>query len=184
MLMRCIRSFVDQYSTTDSRSFEHAKSIARISACLSALEGILKGSSSFSPIRRYAISITVAACMDSEVLGRFANDIMTVEGHLNDLNEISSIEEILLKVCDCSFVYFHQDIFPVIFDYLFDTSLDSSSGSIHSVLSALSDPERMLKHVKHVDNASCLEVYRSLLLEYVWDKLVAPTCELVEFNLR
>jgi hypothetical protein len=52
-VMMLHRSFVDQYSTSESsRSPEHARRFARVSACLSALEGILKGSSSFSPIRR------------------------------------------------------------------------------------------------------------------------------------
>lgn len=51
-----LRAFVDQYSTSESsRSPEHARSFARVTACLSALEGILKGSSSFSPIRRYVM---------------------------------------------------------------------------------------------------------------------------------
>ena len=49
-----VRSFVDQRSSSMdlSGNSEHATSITRVSACLTALEGILRGSSSFSPIRR------------------------------------------------------------------------------------------------------------------------------------
>jgi len=49
-----VRSFVDQCSssidfTSDS---DRSRSITRVTACLTALEGALKGTSSFSPIRR------------------------------------------------------------------------------------------------------------------------------------
>lgn len=49
------RSFVDQCSSSIdfSRDSDRARSMTRVSACLTALEGVLKGSSSFSPIRRY-----------------------------------------------------------------------------------------------------------------------------------
>jgi hypothetical protein len=48
-----LSAFIDQSTSDASRSSERARSFARVSACLSALEGILKGSSSFSPARRY-----------------------------------------------------------------------------------------------------------------------------------
>jgi hypothetical protein len=48
-----VQSFVDQHSAS---TVQDARSIARVSACLSALEGILKGSSSFSPIRRFVFA--------------------------------------------------------------------------------------------------------------------------------
>ena len=49
-----VRSFVDQCSSSMdfSRDSAQARSITRVTACLTALEGVLKGTSSFSPIRR------------------------------------------------------------------------------------------------------------------------------------
>ena len=49
-----VRSFVDQCSASMdfSRDSAQARSITRVTACLTALEGVLKGTSSFSPIRR------------------------------------------------------------------------------------------------------------------------------------
>ena len=180
-------SFVDEYSTNDSsRTSDSARRFARISACLSALEGILKGSSSFSPIRRYSIAFTIFACMDPMLIGRFgANDMSALTGHLKDLNEISSIEEIQQKVCDCSFLYFYRDLYPSFFNGLFETSLNSSVGHTHLVLSALSDSERILKQVKHVkDSGECLAGYQNLLLHLVREKLVGPVSEVIEYNLR
>lgn len=178
-------SFVDQYSTNESsRSPEHGRIFVRVSACLSALEGILKGSSSFSPIRRYSISLIAAACMDLTALGRFANDdMMAVDGHLNDLYEISSVEEILRKACDCSFLYFYRDIYPGIFGHMYETC-NSSIGYIPLVLSSLSDPEQILRHVKHINSSDCVADYQSSLLRYTRERLVTPICEAIEANLR
>ena len=49
-----VRSFVDQCSASMdfSRDSAQARSITRVTACLTALEAVLKGTSSFSPIRR------------------------------------------------------------------------------------------------------------------------------------
>jgi hypothetical protein len=123
--------------------------------------------------------------MDSMVLERFAaDDLMAVEGHLKDLNEIASVEDILFKVCDCSFIYFHQDLYPSFFDYLYETSLNSSVDHAHQVLSALSDPERIFRHVKHVQSDVFLTDYQSNLLHFIHEKIVDPIREVIEFNLR
>ena len=49
-----VRSFVDQCSSSIDFTNDSARSrsITRVTACLTALEGVLKGTSSFSPIRR------------------------------------------------------------------------------------------------------------------------------------
>eukprot|EP00804_Cyclotella_cryptica_P021844 CCRYP_000825-RB/>CCRYP_000825-RB protein AED:0.05 eAED:0.05 QI:342/1/1/1/1/1/9/177/1131 len=186
-----IRAFIDQSSTDASRSSERAISFARVSACLSALEGILKGSSSFSPARRFSVSFAIAACMDSDVLRTLVtDDLIAIEGHLKDLNEVSSIEEIQQKVCDCSFIYFYRDLYPIFFDSLHETSVNSIFGHTHLVMSALSDPERILKHVKHINsddmNGSVVRetAYQVYLFRLIREKLVAPVCEIVEFNVR
>ena len=205
---------MDQYSASESsRSPEHARSFARVTACLSALEGILKGSSSFSPIRRYvilshngansidqylvnncmnfifmcryAISLAVAVSLDSMVLERFATyDLSAVEGNLRDLNEIAAVEEILHKACDCSFLYFYLDLYPSFFDHLYETSLSSSVCHTNFVISALSDSERILSQVKHIDSDTFVEDHQSHILHLVNSRIVVPACEVIEFNLR
>ena len=59
-----VRSFVDQCSssidfTSDS---DRSRSITRVTACLTALEGVLKGTSSFSPIRRQVSIFVIQTC--------------------------------------------------------------------------------------------------------------------------
>lgn len=170
---------------------ERATSVARVSACLSALEGVLKGTSSFSPIRRYSISFSIAACMDSTIMQIFnAEDLMAIKGHLADLSEVASIEEILHQACDCSCMYFYRDLFPVFIENLYQTILNSSFGHTQLVLSALSDPERILKHASHLEidelsgSTKSSIGYKNYLFGVVQEEYIDPICEVVEIDLR
>ena len=123
--------------------------------------------------------------LDSMVLERFAaNDLSAVEGNLRDLNEIAEIDEILYKACDCSFLYFYRDLYPSFFDHIYETSLSSSVGHTNLVISALSDADRILSQVKHVGGDAFLDDHQSYILHLVENRIVVPTCELIEFNLR
>ena len=134
---------------------------------------------------RYAISLAVAVSLDSMVLERLAaNDLSAVEGNLRDLNEIAEIDEILYKACDCSFLYFYRDLYPSFFDHIYETSLSSSVGHTNLVISALSDADRILSQVKHVGGDAFLDDHQSYILHLVENRIVVPTCELIEFNLR
>ncbi|EED91652.1 hypothetical protein THAPSDRAFT_262956, partial [Thalassiosira pseudonana CCMP1335] len=165
--------------------------ILDITACLSALEGVLKGTSSFSPIRRYSISFSIAACMDSTIMQIFnAEDLMAIKGHLADLSEVASIEEILHQACDCSCMYFYRDLFPVFIENLYQTILNSSFGHTQLVLSALSDPERILKHASHLEidelsgSTKSSIGYKNYLFGVVQEEYIDPICEVVEIDLR
>mmetsp|Transcript_20449 Transcript_20449/g.44383 ORF Transcript_20449/g.44383 Transcript_20449/m.44383 type:complete len:1312 (+) Transcript_20449:63-3998(+) len=188
-----VRSFVDQCSSSGdfSRNSDRARSITRVSACLTALEGVLKGSSSFSPIRRHSIAFSIAACMDTMILEVFTtNDLLAVEGHLKDLSQVSSVEETLNQVCDCSFLYFYRDLFPQFVNALYETSLNSAVIHTQLVLSAFSDPERILQHVRHLERdplggvPTCVTGYRNIVLNVLKEEYAGPICELIETDLR
>mmetsp|Transcript_21613 Transcript_21613/g.52202 ORF Transcript_21613/g.52202 Transcript_21613/m.52202 type:complete len:1326 (+) Transcript_21613:117-4094(+) len=188
-----VRSFVDQCSSSIdfSRDPDRTRSIARVRACLTALEGVLKGSSSFSPIRRHSIAFSIAACMDTMILEVFTtNDLLAVEGHLKDLSKISSIEDTLNKACDCSFLYFYRDMFPQSMRTLYQTSVNSALIRSQLVLSAFSDPEKMLKHVRHLERDPvsginpCLAGYRSFILNVLKEEYSEPIGKLIETDLR
>lgn len=186
------RSFVDQCSAMDlARNSERARCITRVSACLTALEGVLRGTSSFSPIRRHAIAFSVAALTDSMIFEVFStDDLLAVEGHLNDLTQIASIEETLHQLCDCSFLYFYRDLVPDFVSVLYRSSLNSAAPRGQLVLSALSDPERILKHVRHLERDAssgvtpCFVAYRNFVLSAWREGYAQPVCELIETDLR
>jgi len=184
-----VRSFVDQRSASTAQG---ARSIARISACLSTLEGILKGSSSFSPFRRHAIAFSVAASLDPMILEDVisTDDLLAVESYLKDLNHFAAIEETLYHVCDCSFLYFYRDLFPAFVQSLYKSSQGSALTHTQSVLSALSDPERIISRVRHLDRSDSSGLtpsfcsYQSLVSKIIQEQYVAPICELIETDLR
>ena len=186
-----VRRFVDQSSSSMDFTSERARSITRVGACLTALEDVLKGSSSFSPIRRHSVAFSIAACMDTTILGVFApEDLQAVEMHLQSLTRMASIEETLGRVCDCTFLYFYRDLFPAFVRNLYQTSLKSAANRTQLVLSAFSDPERVLKHVRHVERSpesatnACFDGYKDFIFGVVKDEYIQPLCKAIETDLR
>lgn len=129
--------------------------------------------------------------MDSMILQVFTpEDLAAVEGHLKDLNQISSIEDVLSGVCDCSFLYFYRDLFPEFIESLYQANLNSAFSRIQLVLSALSDPERIIKHVQHLEKdetsglTACFEGYQKYVLGVMKEEYIDPICEIIEVDLR
>ncbi|EJK68491.1 hypothetical protein THAOC_10317 [Thalassiosira oceanica] len=136
-----VREFVDGMSSSADLAGnpDLTRTIVRVGACLTALEGLLKGSSSFSPIRRHAIAFTIAACMDSTILEVFStDDLLRVESSLKDLSQVASLEEIIKQACDCSFLCFHRDLALECLRHSFQANLKSPINHTQLVLSAFS----------------------------------------------
>mmetsp|Transcript_4789 Transcript_4789/g.7720 ORF Transcript_4789/g.7720 Transcript_4789/m.7720 type:complete len:186 (-) Transcript_4789:3083-3640(-) len=129
--------------------------------------------------------------MDTMILEVFStDDLLAVEGYLKDLSQISSIEETLKQVCDCSFLYFYRDLFPECVTRLYQSNLNSAVSHTQLVLTAFSDPERILKHVRHIDRDSqsgvtpCFTGYRNFVLSHLKEEYVGPICQMIETDLR
>lgn len=121
--------------------------------------------------------------MDTMILEVFTtDDLLAVEHHLKNLSQVASLEETINKVCDCSFLYFYRDLFP---DFL-----RSAGSNTQLLLSAFSDSERILKHVRHLERESvsgttpCLNSYRHFILGVMKEEFITPICELIETDLR
>ena len=118
------------------------------------------------------------------------DDLYTVETQLKDLSQIASIEENVTQVCDCSFLYFYRNLFPQFVTTLYQTSLDSAMSHTQLVLSAFSDPDRILKHVRHVERdpvsslTPCMAGYHKFVLNVMKEEYAGPICELIETDLR
>ena len=141
--------------------------------------------------KRHAIAFSIAACMDTMILEVFTTeDLRAVEGDLSNLSQIASIEETLNQVCDCSFLYFYRDLIPVFVNHLYETNLKSSLLHDQSILSALSDPEQLLKQVRHLERdiatgvTPCLTGYQNFVRNVLKEEYAAPICEMIETNLR
>lgn len=141
-------------------------------------------------VTRHAIAFSIAACMDTIILEVFStSDLLIVEGYLKDLSQMASIEETMSQVCDCSFLCFYTNIYPECLNALYETNLSSSRSQAQLVLSAFSDPARLLKHVRHLDrdhqgDTPCSIGYRNFILSNLKELYVMPICEMIETDLR
>ncbi len=140
---------------------------------------------------RYSVVFSVAACMDPMLLEAFSpDDLRAVDGHVKDLNQISSIEDALCQVCDCSFLYFYRDLIPNFVEHLYHENVASSSSRLQLLVSALSDPERILKCTKHLEkdalSGSTLSFYgyEKFVLLVLKEEYVVPISEMIETDLR
>ena len=117
-------------------------------------------------------------------------DFLAVDGYIKDLSQVASIEETLLQVCDCSFLYFYRDLFPQFVSSLYRTNLVSPISHTQLVLSAFSDPERILVYVNHLERnplsglTACLSAYQNFVLRVLKEEFVEPLCQLIETDLR
>lgn len=118
------------------------------------------------------------------------DDLRAVEGHIKDLNQISSIEDVLSHICDCSFLYFYRDLIPNFIELLHHGNVAASTSRLQFLVSALSDPERILKCVKHLDkdvlsgSTLCFYGYEKFVLLVLKEEYVAPICVMIETDLR
>jgi WASH complex subunit 7 len=129
--------------------------------------------------------------METSILEVFtANDLLAVEGYIKDLSQVASIEESLCQVCDCSFLYFYRDMFPQFLSTLYRKNMDSAVSHTQLVLSAFSDPERILMQVRHLERdpssgvTPCLSGYQNFILNVLKEEFVGPICEMIETDLR
>ena len=112
--------------------------------------------------------------MDPMIMEVFTpEDLLEVEEHLRDLTDLATIDDSIYQACDCSFLYFYRDLFPSFLGALYDTSMNSDLGRVQLVLSAMSDPERIIKDVQHLERdqssglTSCYTGYQNYLLSVV-----------------
>lgn len=129
--------------------------------------------------------------METSILDVFtANDLLAVDGYIKDLGQVASIEETLYQVSDCSFLYFYRDMFPQFVSTLYRKNLDSALSHTQLVLSAFSDPERILMQVRHLERdpssgvTRCFSGYKIFISNVLKDEFVRPICEMIETDLR
>lgn len=118
------------------------------------------------------------------------HDFLAVDGYIKDLSQVASIEETLLQVCDCSFLYFYRDMFPQFVSSIYHKNLVSPVSHTQLVLSAFSDPERILAHINHLERnpssgvTTCLSAYQNFVVKVLKEEFVEPLCQLIETDLR
>lgn len=117
------------------------------------------------------------------------DDLLLVEGYLKDLNHFAAIEDTLDQACDCSFLYFYRDLIPSFVRSLHTANRESAFNHTQTVLSALSDPERILVRARHLNHdvssgLASVTNYQSFVTRIIREEYVQPISELIEAELR
>jgi len=137
-------------------------------------------------LERHSIAFSIAASLDNIILKDVisTDDLLSVEGYLEDLYHFAAIEETLNQVCDCSFLYFYRDLFPAFVKSLYESSQGSALTHTQTLLSALSDPERLFTRVRHLDRDTAFCSYQSFVSRIIHEEYVQPLSEVIETDLR
>lgn len=180
-----LRLATDHYHASIDRgetSTSSSNNVARITACLSALEGILKGSSTFTLARRSVIAVAMTACVNADP------DLLDeTRRTLEDLTVLSDIDTSLRLSCDLSFLYFRRGIFADLCRWLFRNGGREEIQSLQLVCSAFSDADDELIRLsppERRDGVLAAQSYRDFLVGYIQDGIIAPLCQAIDSELR
>lgn len=197
-----LRSLVDQKSalTDQMQRFSDTVNISRITIALTVLESLLKGSSTFSPGRRCAIEVCIKALLQGG--DEYFYDRKECETLLSELHFLSDLDETIDECCDCSFIYFHKDIFPLLTKHIYESSQQSELSRLQLVMMAFSDPGHSLlassryiepgrlatadyNEVFNIKMPLYLENYQYFIIEKVlYKEIVSPLCQDIENAIR
>lgn len=135
-----LRSFIDQHlSIVAEEGNDYVRrqySTERIAISLGVIESILKGSSSFSTTRIATLRVAVSACQDDHPDFSSKFDVISIERTIHDLCILSDFDECVKHACDCSFLFFHQNIYIP----LMKNMSNFMRTSVKHVMIALQDP--------------------------------------------
>eukprot|EP00592_Proboscia_alata_P013642 CAMPEP_0194390340 /NCGR_PEP_ID=MMETSP0174-20130528/109434_1 /TAXON_ID=216777 /ORGANISM="Proboscia alata, Strain PI-D3" /LENGTH=1194 /DNA_ID=CAMNT_0039183581 /DNA_START=31 /DNA_END=3612 /DNA_ORIENTATION=+ len=170
---------------------EISQKLSQLGGCLSALEFILKGSSTFSSIRSFAAEIAAHMSLDTDLLSETViTDCQRAIRQLQRLRLLSEIDESVRKACDCSFLYFHKELIPA---FLADTYQAGEKGNfcnIQLIMSAISDAGPLLRCTPHLETTTegipaHVQAFRlHVVNNALRDKIIGPLCRDVETALR
>lgn len=184
-LFESLRLATDHYNVSiDHETSEGFRSIARITACLSSLEGILKGSSTFSLARRGTVAIAIVCCASPS--HDFQFESLNKANHLlEELSLLSDIDNMLRQSCNLSFLYFHKEIFKDFARLFYQNS--GGTRSFQLVCSAFSDAEDellLLSPPERRDGFQSSQDYQNLMLGVIQEEIIVPICQIIDAELR
>ena len=124
--------------------------------------------------------------------GQSTPDVNGINSKFRRLAALSTLDDCIQQACDCSFLYFNQELFPVFLDDLLQQGDAVGIPRLQLTISAFSDPERhLLKCTPHLETKqgpafnSYVEAYQSFLMdENLKEKMIQPICIEIENDLR
>ena len=113
------------------------------------------------------------------------------ESLLRELNLLSDLDESIDEFCNCSFLYFHRDIFPLLTKHIYQSSQQSELSGLQLVMMAFSDPGHCFLASSRYSEPSgsatfhYMENYKYFLIEKVlYKEIIYPVCQDIENVIR
>ena len=187
-----LRGVVDSFNK--SKKGRTSRKMKKLSACLSALEGTLKGTSTYGPARRFAAHIAACVCSDPQISGGVSpQDFQSADALLRRMGMLADLDSNVKKACSCEWVYFNRELLGVFFADIYSNDSKSDVVSLQFLLNGICDCEQMLRCAPQLDGESeddgesdaYVNEYSSFVLEEVMgNELIDKLCRDVENDLR
>ena len=188
-LFESLRLATDHYNASiDHEAGAESSNIARITACLTSLEGLLKGSTSFSQGRCDAISVSLACCANPGTHDFRFESLDKARNILSELHFMSVIDTVLRRACDLSFLYFQRETFARFARSFYQQRGGVGTQSFQLVCSAFSDASDggflLLSPPDRKDGLQNAKNYRDFLIGTIQEEMVVPICQVIDSELR
>jgi len=188
---KALRSVIDSSNTTKKGSA--SRRIKKLSACLAALEGSLKGTSTYGSARRFAAYVAACACSDPTIAGGVSpQDSQSAEALLRRMSLLADLDAHIEKACSCEWLYFNRELLAVFVSDIYANEQNSNVASLQLLLNGVCDCEQMLRCAPQLDSESdddeaeaYVKEYRNFVMDDVLStELIDKICRDVENDLR
>ncbi|GMH64492.1 hypothetical protein TrRE_jg6565, partial [Triparma retinervis] len=188
---KALRSVIDSSNSTKKGSA--SRRIKKLSACLAALEGSLKGTSTFGSARRFAAHVAACACSDPTIAGGVSpQDSQSAEALLRRMGLLADLDANIKRACSCDWLYFNRELLTVFVSDIYSNEHNSDVASLQFLLNGACDCEQMLRCAPQLDaegdddeSEAYVKEYRNFVLDDVLStELIDKICRDVENDLR
>ncbi len=188
LALNILRRFKSLRNVTQSGT---SRKVKKLAACLAALDGTLKGSSTYGPARRYAAYVSACACSDPTVNGGITpQDSQAAEALIRRLFLLADLDANVKRACSCDFLYFNRELVPIFLQDVYKEKRLDVAG-LQLLINGICDCEPMLKCAPQLNSEvegeadEYVEQYRRFVLEEVLQvEIVDKLCTEVENDLR
>ncbi|CAD5216482.1 unnamed protein product [Bursaphelenchus xylophilus] len=110
------------------------------------------------------------------------SEILEIDEILVRLDSISMIGDIINRVTDCSFLYFHRSIANIYFESLI--TMESNADGVKKFFNALDDSSAIIQHCRHKPVDKIVDDFREDIFASVEENLIDKLCTNIENDLR
>ncbi|GMI01982.1 hypothetical protein TrST_g6111 [Triparma strigata] len=186
---KALKSVVD--SSNASAKGSKSRKIKKLAACLAALEGSLKGTTTYGPARRFAAQLAACACSSPD-MGVTAQDAQSAEALLRRLSLLADLDHHVKTACSCEWLYFNRELLPVFFSDVYSNEKKADVAGLQLLVNGICDAEPMLRCAPQLNSdedekegEAYVDEYRNFVMEDVLKaEIIDKLCREVENDLR